>query len=72
MIFIELYGTQWVASRVRQNDDDDDDDMIIIQTRRKQDFDADHESNIIQVTVQNALCCTETEQALLRNRRTVC
>jgi len=60
MIFIELQSTQWVASRVRQYDDDDDDIVIIIGTRRRQDFDEDYESNIIQMTVQNALCYTET------------
>jgi len=61
MIFIELLSTQWVASRVRQNDDDDDDDIvIIIETRRRQDLDEDHGSSIIQMAVQNVLCCTET------------
>jgi len=61
MIFIEVHSTQWVASRVRQNDDggggdddDDDDIVIIIEIRRRQDFDEDHEGKIIQMTVQSA------------------
>ena len=57
MIFIEVHSTQWVASRVRQNDDGgggDDDIVIIIEIRRRQDFDEDHEGKIIQMTVQSA------------------